>query len=110
MRQLHQVLYTISFHAISILTTKVGIKTAHSFKYDNFISFLAIYALIITAIFAVQSWAVATTFRTVKRQCWNEKVSVSVSHELFPFQCSWMHGPRINGSLVRLAAIYFFYF
>ena len=61
------------------MTTKVGIKTIHSFKSDKFSSFSVITALIISAIFAVQSWAVETTFRTVKRQCWNEKAHIPSS-------------------------------
>ena len=85
MGQLEQLLDAVPFHRFSYLTTKVVQKSAHSFRFDNFFSFSVKWALIITAIFAEQTWDVGMTFRLVKRQCWNEKVSVSVSLSSFLF-------------------------
>ena len=58
------------------------------FKNDKFITKWDILVLVVMTIFALQSCAVVTTFLVVKRQCWNEKVSVKVCLEFFPFQYS----------------------
>ena len=77
----------------------------------SFLTTLFLFGLIPVFIFdrhlPSQSADVVMTFRTVKRQCWNEKVSVKCVLGLFSFSKLMHIGPRIDGSLVRLAAIYF---
>jgi hypothetical protein len=84
-------------------------KSHYSFKINKFISLGVIIVLFYVMIFASELWDVVMTFLVLKRQCWNEKVSVKCICSLSLFRTQ-MHGPRINGSLVRLAAIYFFIF